>query len=41
MADDASVQLEFHDHSLIPLLFGDHDRNLARIEQKLDRKSVV
>ncbi|MFX4220045.1 MAG: PhoH family protein [Thalassobaculum sp.] len=38
MADDASVQLEFHDHSLIPLLFGDHDRNLARIEQKLGVK---
>lgn len=30
-----SVQLEFHDHSLLPLLFGDHDRNLTRIEQKL------
>lgn len=38
MADDASVQLEFHDHALIPLLFGDHDRNLARIEQKLGVK---
>ena len=37
-ADDASVQLEFHDHALIPLLFGDHDRNLARIEQKLGVK---
>ncbi|MEQ8398944.1 PhoH family protein [Thalassobaculum sp.] len=31
----ASIQLEFHDHSLLPLLFGEHDRNLTRIEQKL------
>lgn len=29
------LQLEFVDNSLLPLLFGDHDRNLARIEQKL------
>lgn len=33
-----SLQLEFDDHALIPLLFGDHDRNLARIEQKLGVK---
>ena len=32
----ASIQLEFHDHSLLPLLFGEHDRNLTRIEQKLN-----
>jgi phosphate starvation-inducible protein PhoH and related proteins len=34
-SDTASIQLEFHDHSLLPLLFGEHDRNLTRIEQKL------
>lgn len=31
-----SLQIDFHDHGLLPLLFGDHDRNLARIEQKLN-----
>ncbi len=35
-ADTASIQLEFHDHSLLPLLFGEHDRNLAHIEQRLN-----
>lgn len=35
-AETASIQLEFHDHSLLPLLFGEHDRNLTRIEQKLN-----
>ena len=29
------LTLKFHDHKLLPLLFGQHDRNLARIEQKL------
>ena len=29
------VQLQFDDNSLLPLLFGEHDRNLARIEQEL------
>ncbi|WP_366816941.1 PhoH family protein [Nisaea sp.] len=30
-----SVRLEFADHDLLPALLGEHDRNLARIEQKL------
>ena len=30
------VQLEFDDNKLLPLLYGEHDRNLARIEQGLD-----
>ena len=30
-----SIRVEFADHSLMPILFGEHDRNLARIEQKL------
>ncbi len=29
------LTLEFDDHKLLPLLLGQHDRNLARIEQKL------
>ncbi|MBL8698618.1 MAG: PhoH family protein [Alphaproteobacteria bacterium] len=29
------LQLEFDDNSLLPLLFGEHDRHLARIEQRL------
>ena len=29
------VHLEFTDHDLVPALLGEHDRNLARIEQKL------
>jgi len=31
----APLQLEFDDNSLLQLLFGEHDRNLARIEQRL------
>lgn len=30
-----SVQLQFDDNSLLPLLYGEHDQNLARIEQQL------
>ena len=30
------IHLKFDDPSLLPLLFGDHDRNLVRLEQKLD-----
>ncbi len=30
-----AVTLEFHDNTLLPLLLGDHDRHLARIEQAL------
>jgi phosphate starvation-inducible PhoH-like protein len=33
--DGDRLTLEFDDHKLLPLLFGQHDRNLARIEQKL------
>ena len=29
------IQLEFDDNSLLPLLYGEHDRHLARIEQEL------
>jgi len=29
------VQLEFDDNRLLPMLFGEHDRNLARVEQQL------
>ena len=29
------IHLEFTDHDLVPALLGEHDRNLARIEQKL------
>jgi phosphate starvation-inducible PhoH-like protein len=32
----APVQLQFDDNKLLPLLFGEFDQNLARIEQKLD-----
>jgi phosphate starvation-inducible PhoH-like protein len=31
----AALQLQFDDNSLLPLLFGEHDRHIARIEQKL------
>ncbi len=31
----APLQLEFDDNSLLQVLFGEHDRNLARIEQRL------
>jgi phosphate starvation-inducible PhoH-like protein len=30
------LQLQFDDNSLLPLLFGEHDRHLARIEQQLN-----
>jgi phosphate starvation-inducible PhoH-like protein len=30
-----SITLQFADNALLPLLFGDHDRHLARIEQTL------
>ena len=29
------VLLQFDDNSLLPLLFGEHDQHLARIEQRL------
>jgi phosphate starvation-inducible PhoH-like protein len=31
----APIQLQFDDNALLPLLFGEHDRHLARIEQQL------
>jgi len=34
-SDGNRLTLEFDDHKLLPLLLGQHDRNLARIEQKL------
>ena len=30
-----TLQIEFDDNSLLQMLFGEHDRNLARIEQRL------
>ena len=30
-----AVTLQFNDNALLPLLFGDHDRNLVRLEQGL------
>lgn len=33
--DNASVHIQFDDNSLLPLLFGAHDKHLARIEQHL------
>jgi phosphate starvation-inducible protein PhoH and related proteins len=32
---DAPILLQFDDNTLLPLLFGEHDRHLSRIEQKL------
>jgi phosphate starvation-inducible PhoH-like protein len=32
---EAPILLQFDDNTLLPLLFGEHDRHLARIEQKL------
>jgi phosphate starvation-inducible PhoH-like protein len=32
---DAPILLQFDDNTLLPMLFGEHDRHLARIEQKL------
>ena len=34
-APGTALQLEFDDNSLLQLLFGEHDRHLARIEQRL------
>ena len=31
-----AVTLQFGDNALLPLLFGDHDRNLVRLEQGLN-----
>ena len=31
-----AVTLQFSDNALLPLLFGDHDRNLVRLEQGLN-----
>jgi phosphate starvation-inducible PhoH-like protein len=33
--DDASVHIQFDDNNLLPLLFGAHDKHLARVEQQL------
>ena len=33
---DQTIHLKFDDNRLLPTLFGEHDRNLARIEQQLD-----
>ncbi|MCZ6483947.1 MAG: phosphate starvation-inducible protein PhoH, partial [Alphaproteobacteria bacterium] len=33
---EPQVQLQFDDNSLLPLLFGEHDQYLARIEQQLE-----
>ena len=32
---EESLQMEFTDNALLPMLFGDQDANLARIENKL------
>jgi phosphate starvation-inducible PhoH-like protein len=34
--ETASVHIQFDDNSLLPLLFGAHDKHLARIEKQLD-----
>ena len=34
-AEPASVQLDFDDNRLLPLLYGAHDKHLAQIEQRL------
>lgn len=33
--EPASIRIEFEDNRLLPLVFGEHDRHLARIEQRL------
>ena len=33
--DQRSVTLQFDDNALLPLLYGEHDRHLARVEQRL------
>jgi phosphate starvation-inducible PhoH-like protein len=35
------VQLEFDDNRLLPMLYGEHDRNLARVEQTLGVQLVT
>ena len=35
MTGEIKTTLEFENYKLLPFLFGDHDRNIARIEQKL------
>ena len=35
-AKQATLQIEFDDNTLLPLLFGEHNAHLAKIEQKLD-----
>ncbi|MBM3557426.1 MAG: phosphate starvation-inducible protein PhoH, partial [Alphaproteobacteria bacterium] len=34
-ADHATSIVDFDDNRLLPQLFGEHDRNLARIEKRL------
>jgi len=34
--DQPVLHVNFEDNSLLPLLFGEHDRNLAKIEQSFD-----
>ena len=34
-SDQRSITLQFHDNALLPLLHGEHDRHLARVEQVL------
>ena len=34
-AESVSVQLDFDDNRLLPLLYGAHDKHLAQIEQRL------
>lgn len=36
MSDEINLSLDFEDNALLPDLFGEHNRNLARIEQMLD-----
>ena len=33
--NSGAVTLQFDDNALLPLLYGEHDRHLARIEQRL------
>ncbi len=36
MSDEINLTLDFEDNALLPDLYGEHNRNLARIEQMLD-----
>ena len=36
--EQRSIQLQFDDNALLPLLYGEHDRHLVRIEQRLGVK---